>query len=206
MDDRGSNRRDSRLLVVLATVAVVLLVTVGADGRLPQGVPASMLTSSADPSTALADASGAAAPRQALAPAATPAPSGTPAPSVTPAPTGTPAPARTSAPSRSPAATRKPTATATPRPTSAPAPCRLFPSDNVWNTRIDSLPVAGNSAAMLAAIGLAAYLHPDFSSLAWNGGKGYGIPFNKVNLSTPRYTFAFTYADESDPGPYPVPS
>jgi hypothetical protein len=37
---------------------------------------------------------------------------------------------------------------------------------------------------MIDAIGAGAALHPDFSSLAWNGGKGYGIPINKVNLST----------------------
>ena len=102
---------------------------------------------------------------------------------------------------------RTPTPTAAPTPTPPPvASCTLFPSSNVWNKRVDSLPVASNSSMTIAGIGLTAALHPDFSSLAWNGGLGYGIPFNKVTPSTPTYTVAFDYADESDPGPYPIPS
>ena len=100
----------------------------------------------------------------------------------------------------------KPAPAPTPKPTPKLAPCSVFPSTNVWNRRVDGLPVASNSAAMIAAIWVGAALHPDFSSLAWNGGKGYGIPINKVNLSTPRYHVWFDYADESDPGPYPIPS
>jgi hypothetical protein len=82
----------------------------------------------------------------------------------------------------------------------------MFPSTNVWNKRIDSLPVRSDSATMIGAIGLGSVLHPDFSSLAWNGGLGYGIPFNKVNLSTPTYHVSFQYASESDAGPYPIPA
>jgi hypothetical protein len=82
----------------------------------------------------------------------------------------------------------------------------MFPSTNVWNKRVDSLAVRSDSATMIGAIGLGSVLHPDFSSLAWNGGLGYGIPFNKVNLSTPTYHVSFQYASESDPGPYPIPS
>ena len=104
------------------------------------------------------------------------------------------------------APTSAPTAAPTAAPTSNPAPCTLFPSTNVWNKRVDSLPVASNSATMLSAIGLSTGLHPDFSSLAWNGGQGYGIPYNIVNGSTPRYSVDFYYPDESDPGPYPIPS
>jgi hypothetical protein len=59
---------------------------------------------------------------------------------------------------------------------------------------------------MIAAIGNGASLHPDFSSLAWNGGKGYGIPLNKVDSSTPTYHVSFHWAGESDPGPYPIPA
>jgi hypothetical protein len=58
----------------------------------------------------------------------------------------------------------------------------------------------------MTAIGLAAALHADFSSTAWNGGLGYGIPFNKVNLSTPTSNVTFQYASESDAGPYPIPA
>jgi hypothetical protein len=59
---------------------------------------------------------------------------------------------------------------------------------------------------MINGIGLTSYLHPDFSSTAWNGGLGYGIPYNVVNGSTPKYTVSFEYDDESDPGAYPIPS
>jgi hypothetical protein len=99
-----------------------------------------------------------------------------------------------------------PTTMPTIAPTANPAPCIMFPSTNVWNKRVDSLPVAANSATMINAIGATGALHPDFSSLAWNGGLGYGIPYNIVGSSTPKYGVDFYYADESDPGPYPIPS
>jgi hypothetical protein len=90
-------------------------------------------------------------------------------------------------------------------PTPGPVPplsaCSIFPSTNVWNRRVDGLPVAADSDAMIAAIGLAASLHPDFS----NAG-GYGIPFNVVGASTPLSTVGFQYDDESDQGGYPIPS
>jgi hypothetical protein len=66
---------------------------------------------------------------------------------------------------------------------------------------VDTLPVAANSAAMVAAIGLGPSLHPDFS----NAG-GYGIPYNVVGAATPRSTVSFQWPDESDPGPYPIPA
>jgi len=99
-------------------------------------------------------------------------------------------------------------ATATPRPvtpapTTAPtsgAPCYIFPSSNVWNQPVSGLPVASNSEAMISAIGSSAYLHPDFDAI------GDGIPYNMVSSSTPTYNVSFDYADESDPGPYPIPS
>ena len=66
---------------------------------------------------------------------------------------------------------------------------------------MDGLSVASDSDAMIAAIGLGASLHPDFSAAG-----GYGIPFNIVGTATPRSTVGFDYADESDPGPYPIPA
>lgn len=138
----------------------------------------------------------------------------------TAAPTGSPsAVTRTQAPSPAPTAppttkpttspTARPTASPTPppKPTAAPAPipplsaCPILPSSNVWNRRVDGLPVASNSDTMIAAIGLGASLHPDFSAAG-----GYGIPFNIVGTATPRSTVAFDYADESDAGPYPIPA
>jgi hypothetical protein len=122
----------------------------------------------------------------------------------TTAPTTLPTSNPTAAPTSNP--TAAPTFNPTPAPTTNPAPCPMFPSTNVWNRRVDSLPVRSDSATMIGAIGLSSVLHPDFSSLAWNGGLGYGIPYNKVNLSTPTYHVSFQYASESDPGPYPIPA
>jgi hypothetical protein len=119
-------------------------------------------------------------------------------------PTSNPTANPTVAPTAPP--TAAPTANPTVAPTNNPAPCTIFPSTNVWNKRVDSLPVASNSTTMLTAIGLSTGLHPDFSSLAWNGGLGYGIPYNVVGSSTPTYPVDFYYPDESDPGPYPIPS
>ena len=113
-------------------------------------------------------------------------------------------PAGTAKPKPKPDPTPKPAAR--PDPTPKAAPCKLFPSDNVWNRRVDDLPVDAKSDTYIESIGLDKALHPDFSSLAWNGGKGYGIPFNKVSSSTPRYHVSFDYDDESDAGPYPIPS
>ena len=91
-------------------------------------------------------------------------------------------------------------------PANATAACTLFPATNVWNRRIDHLPIRSDSATLIARIGLAEPLHPDFSSTDWNGGIGYGIPFNKVGSNTPRRNVTFQYAGESDPGPYPIPA
>ena len=54
---------------------------------------------------------------------------------------------------------------------------------------------------MVAAIGLGAGLHPDFSDGGW-----YGIPFNIVGTATSRSTVSFQYDDESDHVGYPIPA
>jgi hypothetical protein len=133
-----------------------------------------------------------------------PHPTHTPKPTATPRPTSTPAPTPTASPK--PSATPSPTASPTAGPTPSPGSCTLFPASNVWNKPVTSLPVRSDSAALLGAIGLTTGLHPDFSSLAYNGGLGYGIPYNVTGASTPRYTVGFYYPDESDPDPYPIPN
>ena len=80
--------------------------------------------------------------------------------------------------------------------------CPVFPLTNVWNKRVDGLPVHPRSATLVASIGLDRYLHPDFSS--FDGG-GYGIPINVVGSNARKHSFTFQYASESDAGPYPVP-
>jgi hypothetical protein len=79
--------------------------------------------------------------------------------------------------------------------------CPIFPATNPWNERVDRLPVAAGSQAMIAAIGAEAGLHPDFGSYA-----GYGIPYTVVSKTTHRVNVSFDYADESDKGPYPIPA
>lgn len=99
----------------------------------------------------------------------------------------------------SPTLTPVATAVATRAPASS-SPCPIFPASNVWNRDISKLPVAANSAAMINAIGASKPLHPDFDAI------GDGIPYNVVTSSTPKYKVSFDYADESDPGPYPIPA
>jgi len=92
----------------------------------------------------------------------------------------------------------------------APAPgpslagCPALPADSIWNARVDILPVDPASAAYIATIGAETGLHPDFGSGTWEGGP-IGIPFVVVPGSQPPVPISFEYADESDPGPYPIP-
>ena len=83
----------------------------------------------------------------------------------------------------------------------APIPgtsCKVFPSTSIWNTRVDGLPLDPRSDAWLASMN-AAYtnLHPDF------GKPPYGLPFAVVDNSHPVTRIRFSYASESDKGPYP---
>jgi len=83
----------------------------------------------------------------------------------------------------------------------APA-CTILPTTNVWNKRIDSLPVRSDSEHLKRTIGLDASLHPDFSD---SDDAGYGIPYQVVDGSTPTHSVSFTWPGESDAGPYPIP-
>jgi hypothetical protein len=80
-----------------------------------------------------------------------------------------------------------------------------FPADNAWNRDVSADPVDPDSAAIIANIGLAAGLHPDFGAGLYNGAP-IGIPYVVVAGAQPKVPVVFTaYGDESDPGPYPVP-
>lgn len=145
-------------------------------------------------------------------PAATPLP--TPLPTPEPTSVATPSPSPSPVPSAVPTATPTPlpTATSAVNPSGSPAGVgaslngRLpFPADNAWNQAVDTEPVDPNSANLIASIGLTTGLHPDFGA-NWNGGP-FGIPYVVVGAETPPVPIVFTdYGDESDPGPYPVPS
>ena len=84
------------------------------------------------------------------------------------------------------------------------AKCAIFPPDNSWNQRVDNLPVALNSSAIVASIGLDRYLHPDFGSGTYDG-RPIGIPYVTVSKRQKKVPVSFDYAVESDRGPYPIP-
>ncbi len=80
--------------------------------------------------------------------------------------------------------------------------CKVFPADNEWNRDVSGDPVDANSDQYIAFI-LAnggQDVHPDFGS-----NPEYGIPYVVVPETQPKVPVTFDYADESDPGPYPIP-
>jgi len=138
-----------------------------------------------------------------------------------PSPAVTPAPSSASVTIETPRPTSRPTPPSTPRtvrpapsPTKAPptarpvvgaalAGCPLFPADNPWRRDVSRDPVDPRSSAYIASINSSrTTLHPDFGS-----NPGYGIPYEVVPQTQPKVPVSFTdYGDESDPGPYPIPS
>src|SRR4051812_39431513 len=82
--------------------------------------------------------------------------------------------------------------------------CPVFPASNPWNQRVDKLPVASNSAAVIRAIGPGDPVHPDFGSGLYDGSP-IGIPYTTVPKGQRKVPVKFDYADESDRGRYPIP-
>ncbi|WP_405089777.1 hypothetical protein OG767_18935 [Micromonospora sp. NBC_01392] len=90
------------------------------------------------------------------------------------------------------------------RPSAPARPCTVFPADNVWHADVSRLPVHARSSAMIGAIGAGATVHADFGSGQWAGAP-IGIPVTVVAAGQRKVPVTFGYADESDPGPYPIP-
>jgi hypothetical protein len=84
-------------------------------------------------------------------------------------------------------------------------PCQIFPSDNIWNRNVAALPTHVLSTAYIARIGITDTAHPDFGACCWQG-MPIGVPYLLVPGVQPRVTVTFQYANESDRGPYPVPT
>lgn len=82
--------------------------------------------------------------------------------------------------------------------------CSVLPANNIWNTPINTLPVASSSATLVNTIGATRGFHADFGSGVWDGGP-IGIPFVTVPGSQTKYPATFDYAEDSDKGPYAVP-
>ena len=83
--------------------------------------------------------------------------------------------------------------------------CPIFPSNNIWNTPIDNMPIHARSDQWVNTIGRDTGFHMDFGSGTWDGGP-IGIPYNIVGSSVPKVPVSFYYPSESDPGPYPIPN
>ena len=107
-------------------------------------------------------------------------------------------------PSAAPPAPAGATVTAARAQTLPGAPdCTVFPADNPWNQRVDRLPVAADSAQLVAEIGLNDPVHPDFGTVY--DGAPNGIPYAVVSNATKRVPVTFQYASESDGHDYPLP-
>ncbi len=93
---------------------------------------------------------------------------------------------------------------APPPPGSGPSAggCAVFPASNEWNRDVSADAVDPNSANYIAAMSPTKSLHPDWGSMTDN----YGIPYVIVPADQAKVPVSFDYADESDPGPYPIPA
>jgi hypothetical protein len=112
--------------------------------------------------------------------------------------------------------------TATPAQALGPYPdlgsCPIFPQpaaglsprapslhpEAAWHQDISRAPLAPGSAATIASIDARGgdFLHPDFGS-----PRAYGFPYAVVGAGQPHLPIHYTaYGDESDRGPFPVPS
>jgi hypothetical protein len=78
--------------------------------------------------------------------------------------------------------------------------CPVFLPSSPWNTDISGVTVdPTGSNGYMANMNPSENLHPDFGSI-------YGIPYQYVDNSVTKSKVSFQYADESDKGPYPIPS
>lgn len=73
--------------------------------------------------------------------------------------------------------------------------CPLLPKNNIWNTPIENMPVHPSSAKYIESEGATRNLLADLS-----------VPYNIVPATQPMVQIVFNEgADNSDPGPYPIP-
>jgi len=80
---------------------------------------------------------------------------------------------------------------------------RLLPADSTWHRDISKDSVDSRSSRILTRLGLNTGFHPDFGA-EWEGTP-IGIPYVVVGRDQAKVPIKFLVADESDPGPYPVP-
>ncbi len=81
-----------------------------------------------------------------------------------------------------------------------------FPASSLWNTDISNSPVDPNSANIINYIGSSVTLHPDFAAGTYKN-QTIGIPYQVEAGTQPKVAVTLgVNADESDPGPEPIPS
>ena len=81
-----------------------------------------------------------------------------------------------------------------------------FSSSSLWNTDISTAQVDANSANIINIIGSTVTLHPDFGAGTFHN-QTIGIPYQIVAGTQAKVKVALNaFADESDPGPQPIPS
>jgi hypothetical protein len=81
-----------------------------------------------------------------------------------------------------------------------------FPASSLWNTDISSANVDLNSANIINFIGSTVTLHPDFGAGIFQR-QTIGIPYQVVAGTQAKVNISLgTFANESDPGPMPIPS
>jgi hypothetical protein len=83
--------------------------------------------------------------------------------------------------------------------------CPITPNNSYWHANVSALPVSSHTADYIATEGGASPLHADFGSGTWDGGP-IGIPYTTVPGTQAKVKVTFSIADESDPGPYPIPA
>jgi hypothetical protein len=80
--------------------------------------------------------------------------------------------------------------------------CPVLPASNALNAAISKAPIDPSSAAYVDSIGASVDLHADFGT-----NPSYGIPYTIVPRGQQKVPIEFSeYGEESDPGPYPIPS
>ncbi len=80
---------------------------------------------------------------------------------------------------------------------------RVFSAQDPWNQDVSRAAVDPRSDTLIASIGAAKPLHPDFGTVY--AGAPNGIPYVVVPGTQRHVPVKFYYADESDRGPYPIP-
>ena len=142
-------------------------------------------------------------------------PTRTPLATQTPAPTKTPQPTAVSTSSPTPTATPVPTGTP-PAQTATAVPtqvsggpmlggCPVLPADNIWNTRIDSLPVSPMSGQLHRQHRRQRRTPSRLRHRLERRAERDSVR-RRARARSRRVPVSFTYDDESDPGPYPIPT